>query len=65
MSWKYKVLTMDHFLSSESGLTLEEELNRYGEQGWELVGVLEKPYDTLGTPPKIDGNSIVFKKEYK
>lgn len=63
MQWEYKVLTMDHFLNSESGLTLEEELNKYGVQGWELVGVMEKPFDTLGVPPKLDSNSIIFKKE--
>ncbi|GAA0719160.1 hypothetical protein GCM10008905_06820 [Clostridium malenominatum] len=62
MKWEYKMFTLDHFLSSDSNLTIEEQLNKYGEEGWELVGILEKPYTTLGIQPRLDSNSIVFKK---
>lgn len=63
MKWEYKIFSMEHFLSEDSNLTVEEQLNKYGEEGWELVGVLEKPYTTLGNGPKLDSNSIVFKKQ--
>ena len=47
-------------------LTLEEKLNKYGSDGWELVGVLEKPATGLGNPPEsLDRESIVFKKAIK
>ncbi|WP_315122369.1 DUF4177 domain-containing protein [uncultured Clostridium sp.] len=62
MKWEYKVFELRHFLSLDKNSTIEEELNKYGEDGWELVGVLQKPYTTLGNPPKLDSDSIVFKK---
>jgi len=62
MKWEYKTFTVDHFLSLDSELTIEEKLNKYGEDGWELIGVLERPYNTLGNPSKLDSDSIVFKK---
>jgi hypothetical protein len=65
MVWEYKVFTVDHFLSSDENLTIEEKLNKYGADGWELIGVLQKPYTTLGNPPKLDSDSIVFKKAIK
>ncbi len=62
MKWEYKIFTVDHFLDVDNELTIEEKLNQYGEEGWELIGVLEKPYSTVGNPPKLDSDSIVFKK---
>jgi len=35
MQWTYKVVTLDLDLRSES---FEEQLNRLGAEGWELVG---------------------------
>lgn len=62
MKWQYKVFEIDQFLNSDKNLTLEEKLNKYGEDGWELVGVVEKPPVGVGWLPKIDSDSIVFKK---
>jgi hypothetical protein len=62
MKWEYKVITVDQFLSLDESLTIEEKLNKYGADGWELVGVLQKPYTTLGNPPKLECDSVVFKK---
>jgi hypothetical protein len=61
MMWKYKVFTVDHFLSTDKDSTIEEQLNKYGADGWELVGVLQRIH-TIGKPTKIDSDSIVFKK---
>lgn len=66
MMWQYKVFSVEHFLNSDKDLTMEEKLNKYGADGWELVGVLEKPYTGLGNPPEaLDRESIVFKKAIK
>lgn len=66
MEWKYKVFTVDHFLSLQKNLSIEELLNNYGKDGWELVGTLQSFYKTLGKPSKLDSDLIVFKKsEYK
>ena len=35
MQWTYKVITLDLSMSSES---FEDQLNRLGAEGWELVG---------------------------
>ncbi|MCH3964606.1 MAG: DUF4177 domain-containing protein [Clostridium sp.] len=66
MEWKYKVFTVDHFLSSEENLSIEELLNKYGKDRWELVGILQNSYKTLGKISKLESDLIVFKKsEYK
>ncbi|WP_027622973.1 DUF4177 domain-containing protein [Clostridium lundense] len=62
MKWEYKAFSVDHFLSSDSELTVEEQLNKYGEQGWELAGTLEKP-STYVTPEKLDTNLMIFKRQ--
>ncbi|RMD00275.1 DUF4177 domain-containing protein [Clostridium autoethanogenum] len=63
MVWKYKTFTVDHFMSLDKNLTLEEKLNKYGAEGWELVGILQKPFAGLGNPPKyLNVDTIVFKK---
>ncbi|WP_040210428.1 DUF4177 domain-containing protein [Clostridium polynesiense] len=65
MNWVYKVVTMDHFISSDSDSTVEEELNKYGSEGWECLGTMKKPYATVGKPSKLDYDCLVFKKEVK
>ena len=62
MKWEYKVITLSGFLNSDDDLTTEEKLNKYGADEWELVGVLEKPYVTVGNPPNLNCDSLVFKR---
>lgn len=62
MKWEYKVVTLDKFLNSEDDLTIQETLNKYGADGWELVGGLDKPFAGLGNPRKLDSDSLVFKR---
>lgn len=61
--WEYKVFTVDRFLSVDSDLTIEEKLNKYGKEGWELVGLLQRSHTTLGYQPKLDNDSIAFKRQ--
>ena len=53
MEWEYKVFTVDHFLSSQENLSIEGVLNKYGKEGWELVGILQNSYKILRKPFKI------------
>ncbi len=61
--WEYKVFTAGHFLNADSDLTVVEKLNKYGEDGWELIGLFQRTYTSLGYPPKLDNDSIVFKRQ--
>lgn len=63
MKWEYKVFTVDNFLNIDSDLAIEEKLNKYGEDGWELVGLLQRSNTTLGYSPKLDNDSIAFKRQ--
>ncbi|MHC1748422.1 MAG: DUF4177 domain-containing protein [Cellulosilyticaceae bacterium] len=62
MEWEYKVLTTDQFVSEQKDLNVQQQLNMYGKEGWELVGSLDRTYPPMGTPSKLDQNSIVFKR---
>ena len=63
IKWEYKVFTVDHFLSVDSDLTVEEKLNKYGKDGWELVGLLQRRHTTMGYSSKLDNDSIAFKRQ--
>ena len=62
MKWEYKTFTVDDFVSSDTNLTIEEQLNKYGENGWELMGALPKVHATVGNPSRLYTDMIVFKK---
>ena len=62
MKWEYKTESLDHFQSSGQGSTIEEQLNNYGNEGWELVTTLRGNTATVGNPPKIDSSILVFKR---
>ncbi|ADK17067.1 MULTISPECIES: DUF4177 domain-containing protein [Clostridium] len=62
MSWQYRIFTVERFLNSTDNLNLEEKLNKYGKEDWELTGVLQRHYATLGNQDKLEDDLIVFKK---
>lgn len=61
--WEYKIFTVDEFINATKDLSIEEKLNEYGKEGWELVGIMPKKAQTLGNPSKLDSDSIVLKKQ--
>ncbi len=62
MEWKYKEISLESFLKADDKMTIEEKLNKYGAEGWELVGVIKTPETGIGWVPKGGEESIIFKK---
>ncbi|BAQ36198.1 hypothetical protein CBB2_3195 [Clostridium botulinum] len=62
MKWEYKVIKINSIKNLGNPINLQNELNNYGEEGWELVGVLTKPHEGIGWMPKPDDGSVVFKR---
>lgn len=62
MKWEYKILEINESLISNNVEQLEEILNKYGEEGWELVTVAYKKSMGKGWLPQADTDSIVFKR---
>lgn len=64
MQWEYKTITIDRMMRfgdrQFAGKVAEEECNRLGEQGWELV---------VGESYQFDGNNprllLIFKRAKK
>ncbi|MDR2037906.1 MAG: DUF4177 domain-containing protein [Bacteroidales bacterium] len=52
MKWEYKIVYISAKTNTSSGLpeNINEEFDRYGEQGWELVRI----------EPKVEGGSMFF-----
>jgi hypothetical protein len=61
--WQYKVFTVDEFINAVNGATIEDKLNEYGKDGWELVGIMPKKTQSLGNSSKLPEDSVVLKKQ--
>lgn len=61
--WQYKVFTVDEFINSGNEGTIEDKLNEYGKNGWELVGIMPKKTQSLGNSSKLPEDSVVLKKQ--
>lgn len=46
--WEYRVLTLGSLWKSPSDEDLEDLLNEWGEEGWEVIG-LQKPANSNST----------------
>lgn len=62
MKWEYKVIEMNSMKNLGDSEKLQEELNSYGNEEWELVGVLTKTHEGVGWTPKPDDGSVIFKR---
>lgn len=63
MKWEYKVFKIEDFSKFNETLKLQEELNSYGKEGWELTGFVYPPQTGVGWMPKLDIDSVVFKRQ--
>ena len=40
MAWEYKTLILPGGIESDNEVSLEEQLNKLGNQGWELINII-------------------------
>lgn len=62
MKWEYKSMGLENSINLKDPSKFQEELNNYGLQGWELVGVIEAPTEGKGWLPRLNSDFIVFKR---
>ena len=62
MEWEYKVIKTQDISKLTESTILQEELNNYGKQGWELVGFAFPPQVGNGWMPKLETESAIFKR---
>lgn len=61
--WEYKVIGMDNALETRQAVNLEEKLNELGDEGWELVNILDQVDSRWGHEPRVECNFILLKRE--
>ncbi len=62
MKWEYKVIGVDSILEADDDTQIEEKLNQLGEEGWELVGILDQVDSGFGFQPRVCYNHIMLKR---
>lgn len=62
MKYEYKAIKITSLKGLGNSEELQKELNDYGAEGWELVGVLKKPNEGVGWIPNEDDGSVIFKR---
>ena len=65
MEWEYKTVALEDFISEWQELSITEQLNKYGEEGWELASIYEPKAQSYGRPNKLDERFMVFKRPKK
>lgn len=63
MKWEYKVIELKNFRSLKDPNQLLQELNNYGSEGWELIGILQQEEIGKGWMPKLSDDVITFKRK--
>lgn len=63
MKWEYKIIETDKFEGCNDPTKLQEELNSYGAEGWELTTALKPQHVGEGWLPKIHSEVIIFKRK--
>ena len=63
MEWEYKVINVETVAKFNEPIKLQEELNNYGREGWELVGYFYPPQAGVGWMSKLDIDSVIFKRQ--
>lgn len=65
MLWEYKVIKAESIMKSGEPESFLNELNKLGADGWEFIGIFEKPQIAIGWLEKVDYPLAIFKKEKK
>jgi len=60
MTWEYKVMEIGKFQHMKNLNELQQTLNDYGLEGWELVGILQQ--ENSGWVPKAYDDVVTFKR---
>ena len=63
MEWEYKVVSEENIPKFTEPEKLQVELNNYGKEGWELVEFVYPPQLGKGWMPKLDIDSVIFKRQ--
>lgn len=63
MQWEYKVIKSEDIPGFNEIIKLQEELNKYGKEGWELVEFSYPPQVGKGWMSKLDTDSVIFKRQ--
>ena len=63
MMWEYKVIDIKTIAKFSEPIKLQEELNNYGKEGWELVEFAYPPQIGVGWVSKLDIDSVIFKRQ--
>jgi hypothetical protein len=63
IEWEYKVVKVDNIPKFTETKKLEDALNKYGKEGWELVEFAYPPQAGVGWMPKLDIDSVIFKRQ--
>ncbi len=63
MKWEYKTIEIDKLEGFKDTTKLQEELNSYGAEGWELITVLQPQQVGEGWLPKIHNDVVTFKRK--
>jgi hypothetical protein len=61
--WEYKVIGIDSIIEASDDSNLENKLNLLGEEGWELVEILDQVNSSWGSQPRVEYNLILLKRE--
>jgi hypothetical protein len=61
--WEYKVIGFNGSLKADENKRLERRLNELGDDGWELVEVLDKIDSGFTVEPRVYSNFIILKRE--
>lgn len=61
--WEYKIIGLNGSLKADENKRLETRLNTLGDDGWELVGILDKIDSGISVEPKVYCNFIMMKRE--
>ncbi len=63
MKWEYKTIEIDKLEGFKDTTKLQEELNSYGAEGWELITILQPQHVGEGWLPKIHNDVVTFKRK--